>query len=356
MGFEKILGGIKKIKTKVEPPRMKMAVCMLGARGVGKTSVITSMYNSQKEAVSGSGLFLIADSDTALILDDKKNQLDHIFYGYHEEGSLMKESGIAGDSSESLFKFTYGMSSEKINIDLEIRDYPGEYLRKEPEIVANYIQEANAVMIAIDTPCLMEMDGRYNDGKNHPQLVMNFLINHLKNDEEKLILFVPLKCEKYFREDRIDEVTSRIQEVYAKLITYLRDRDGVNGFKKKICCAVTPIQTLGDVVFDSFGQEEIETRDGKVIPMQTNYKYASTDAKYRPQYCAQPLYYLLSFVSKQYQKMQSEEKTSGWFGRLKEVLKLIPNVELFLLEIASLGTKRLDGTKGYKVLFGRGRV
>ena len=181
-------------------------------------------------------------------------------------------------------------------------------------------------------------------------------MKHLKNDEEKLVLFVPLKCEKYFREGRMDEVTARVQEVYAKLITYLRDREGVNGFKKKICCAVTPIQTLGDVVFDSFGTEEIETKDGKVIPMQTNYRYISVDAKYRPQYCEQPLYYLLSFVSKQYQKMQNEEKVSGWLGKVKEALKLIPNVELFLLEIAALGAKRLDGTNGYKVLFGRGRV
>ena len=356
MGLEKILAGFKKVKIKVEPPRMQMSVCMLGARGVGKTSVITSMYNSQKQAVSGSNLFLAADAGTSMILNDKKNQLDYIFSGYHEEGSFMKEAGIAGDSSESLFKFTYGLNSERINIDLEIRDYPGEYLKKEPEIVSKYIEEANAVMIAIDTPCLMEVGGRYNDGKNQPELVMNFLMNHLKNEEEKLVLFIPLKCEKYFHEGTIDQVTKRVEEVYADLITFLRDRDGTNGFKKKICCAITPIQTLGDVEFDSFGQEEITARDGKVLPMQTYYKYISVNAKYNPQCCDQPLYYLLAFVSKQYQKLQEAEKVSGWLGKLKEALKLIPNVESFLLEIAALGAKRLDGTKGYKILFGRGRV
>ena len=192
-----------------EPARMKMSVCMLGARGVGKTSIITSLYNSQKEAVRGSNLFLVAEGDTAMLLDDKKIQLKQIFDGFHAAGDVMKESGIAGDSAETLFAFTYGMNTEHINIDLEIKDYPGEYLKREPELVANYIEEANAVMIAIDTPCMMEENGRYNDGRNHPQLVIDFLKQNLSNKEEKLILFVPLKCEKYYKEGRIDEVTEQ---------------------------------------------------------------------------------------------------------------------------------------------------
>ena len=365
MKFNELLSGVKNLKRAkkvVEAPRVKMSVCMLGARGVGKTSVITSMYNSQKEAVSGSKLFLIADGDTTRILENKRIQLNQIFQDYHEEGTFMTESGIAGDSSESLFKFTYGMNSEKINIDLEIRDYPGEYLKKEPQIVADYIKEANAVMIAIDTPCLMEENGRYNDGKNQPQLVMDFLKNNLNNDTEKLVLFVPLKCEKYYLENRIDEVTDRIKKTYAELLHFLRDKEDEHGFKKKICCAVTPIQTLGGIAFDSFEKDsngqilEITTRDGLVIPQKTNYRYVSTNAKYRPVNCVQPLYYLLAFVSKQYQRIQTENKPAGFLGKLKEALRLIPNVEAFTLEIASLGVQRLDGTQGYKVLFGKGRI
>lgn len=361
-GLEKLSDGIKKIKEPAQPPKMTLSVCMLGPRGVGKTSVITSMYNSQKEAVSGSNLFLIAEGDTKMILDDKKNQLIHTFQGLHDEGSLVKESGIPGDSSESLFCFTYGMNSERVNIDLEIRDYPGEYLKREPQIVADYIREASAVMIAIDTPCMMEAGGRYNEGKNTPQLVMDFLMDNLENEEEKLILFVPLKCEKYFQENRIDEVTKRVQENYAGLIEYLRDRENTRGFKKKVCCAITPIQTLGGIAFDSFEKapggtiEEFTARDGRVLPARIFYHYTSADAVYSPKYCVQPLYYLLSFVSKQYQRMQNQEKVSGWFGKLREALRLIPNVDAFMMEIASMGIQRIDGTQGYKILFGRGRI
>lgn len=366
----KLVQIVKQVKGKVgtiiipaEPPRMKMKVCMLGARGVGKTSVITSMYNNHKEAVNGTELFLVADSDTSYILDKKREELRKIFYGVHGENDLVRESGIPGDASESLFTFTYGMNSEKVYMDLEIRDYPGEYLKAEPELVADFVRESSAVMIAIDTPCLMEENGQYHLAKNRLDLVAEFLMNHLSNEEEKLILFVPLKCEKYYREGRINEVTAQVQKEYKGLIEYLRDRQDMHGFKKKICCAITPIQTLGNVVFDSFavdemtGQiKEIVTGDGKHLPAETRYRFTSGNAGYAPVHCVQPLYYLLAFVSKQYEKSRKEQKSSGWLGQLKEALRLIPHAENFLLEIQGLGMRRIEDTQGYKVLFGHGRI
>lgn len=363
MSFADGLNNLKKLMgAKTEPPRLTMRVCMLGARGVGKTSVITSMYNSQKSAVSGTNLFLAANGATGTALDNKLGLLKEMFVGYHSENSLVTENGLPGDSAESLFQFTYGMNSEKINIDLEIRDYPGEYLRREPQIVANFIQEADAVIIAIDTPCMMEESGRYHEGKNLPKLVMNFLTENLNSESEKLVLFVPLKCEKYFRDGQIDLVTKRICTNYEPLITHLKGQKNDSTGKKNVCCAITPIQTLGDVVFDSFERDtggkvrEIMTKDRQPLPEKINYRYTASNAGYNPRYCDQPLYYLLSFVSKQYQKAQNQQSKNGFWGKLQEVLRMIPNVDAFLIEIASMGQRRLDETQGYKVLFGRGRI
>lgn len=356
---EHIKEGVSK---QAEAPHMKMKVCMLGARGVGKTSVITSMYNSQKEAVKGTGLFLSADSDTEKILESKREDLKGIFYGIHKEKELITESGISGDDSESAFSFSYGMNSEKVNIDLEIRDYPGEYLKSEPELVAGFVREASAIMIAIDTPCLMEENGKYHLAKNRLDLVSKFLMTYLDNTEEKLILFVPLKCEKYYCEGRINEVTDAVKHQYDGLIQYLRDKDNMQGFKKKICCAITPIQTLGDVAFDSFARDEmgnikeVTTKDGMKLPAEIRYHYTKSNAVYNPVNCVQPLYYLLAFISKQYEKSRQEQTSSGLIGRLKETLRLIPNVESFLLEIQRLGIKRIENAQGYKVLFGHGRI
>jgi len=330
---------------------------------VGKTSVITAMYNSQREAVQGTGLFLRASADTATMLDGKQYELRSIFKGVHQDSERVQESGIPGDSAETLFEFSYGMNSENINIDLEIRDYPGEYLMTEPERVAEFIREASAVLIAIDTPHLMEEGGKYHLAKNRMDLVADFLMHHLDRENEKLVLLVPLKCEKYYRENRIDEVTERVCQEYAGLIEYLRDRQDLHGLKKKLCCAVTPIQTLGNVVFDAFERDpatgmirEITTRDGMPLPATVLYRYTASNAEYNPVNCAQPLYYLLSFVSKQYEKSRQEKARSGWLGRFWEALRLIPNVEAFLLEIQRLGMRRIEGAQGYKILFGRGRI
>lgn len=98
------------------------------------------------------------------------------------------------------------------------------------------------------------------------------------------------------------------------------------------------------------------TKDNKILPAGVNYRYLTSNAAYAPQYCEQPLYYLLSFVSKQYQQLRQQEKVTGWFGKLREALRLLPNMEEFLLEIASLATRRIDGNQGYQILFGKGRI
>lgn len=44
------------------------------------------------------------------------------------------------------------------------------------------------------------------------------------------------------------------------------------------------------------------------------------------------------------------------WGRLMDALKLIPNADEFLLEIAKLGMRRRESGAGYRILFGKGRV
>ena len=343
-------------------PRLTMRCCMLGARGVGKTSVIASLYSSHREAVSGTELFLLPDGETQQILQGKRAMLEKMFTGLHDKYDLVTESGLPGDARESIFRFSYGMRSERINIDLEIRDYPGEYLRTEPERVAEFVQEADAVLIAIDTPCLMEADGKYDEAKNRPKLVKDFLKNHLKKDEEKLVMFVPLKCEKYFLEGRIDEVTAKVEAEYGDLIAILKEKCSSSTGKKSICCVVAPIQTLGEIAFDSFGKgedgtiEEIVSSDGSVLPAHVNYHFIKADATYKPKYCEQPLNYLLAFVSKHYASVKESSSEEGLFGKHAKILRLIPNIDFFLLEMDKMGRRRLKDTQGYKVLCGRGRI
>lgn len=346
-------------KKMTEKPVMK--VTMLGARGVGKTSVLTSMYNNMNTAINDTKLHILADTDTSSLLDNKTVALKHMFTDNNDLTDNV-QSGIAGDSKVSKFTFDFGLNTQQINMGLELQDYPGEYVKLYPDTVKQYIAESNAIIIAIDTPHMMECDGRYNEGKNFPSLITRFFKETLTaSSDEKLIMLVPLKCEKYYHEDRINEVTDQVRETYRELIRFLKDKGNKNGIEGKFACVITPIQTVGQIVFDNFqtlpnGEVDEMTIDGHLVPKKVNYRYLRGGAVYSPIYCEQPLYYLLSFVAKQYLRMKSQKEKKGIFSRLMEKWDLIPNINELLTEIQMFDYKKADNTDGFVTICGRGKV
>lgn len=343
------------------PEKLVMKITMMGARGVGKTSVLTSMYNNMNDAVNDTRLHIVADSGTDSILHKKTEDLKRMFFnGNNIHDEVLP--GIAGDSTVSTFEFDFGMNTEKIDIGLEIKDYPGEYVRREPETVKQYIEESNAVLVAIDTPHLMEYGGKYNEGKNYTSVITNFFKEALHSESsEKLIMLVPLKCEKYYHKGQIDDVRERVKEAYAELISFLRDKNNENGLKGKFACVITPILTVGEIVFDGFAEsngavEELGVKDGLAIPKKAKYAYLKSGAAYSPEYCEQPLYYLLSFVSKQYMRLKDEKEASGWIGKLKKMWALTPKINEMLIEIQKFSYKKMDNMDGFETCFGRGKV
>lgn len=356
--FEKVKDTIVG-KKMTEKPVMK--VTMLGARGVGKTSVLTSMYNNMNTAITDTKLHILADTETSALLDAKTDALKHMFSDNNELSDSV-QSGIAGDSKVSKFSFDFGLNTQKINMGLELQDYPGEYVKLYPDTVKKYIDESHAIIVAIDTPHMMECDGRYNEGKNFPTLITNFFKETLNaSSEEKLIMLVPLKCEKYYHEDRINEVTDRVREIYRDLIRFLKDKGNKNGMEGKFACVITPIQTVGQIVFDNFQQlsngEVDETMiDGKPVPRRVNYRYLRGGAVYSPVYCEQPLYYLLSFVAKEYLRMKSQKEKKGIFSKLMAKWDLVPNINELLTEIQMFDYKKAGCTDGFVTLCGRGKV
>ena len=343
------------------PEKPIMKVTMLGARGVGKTSVLTSMYANMNNAVNDTRLHILAQNDTSMILDEKEKCLKEMFL---EKNSIddKVQSGIAGDMTVTVFDFDFGMNTEKVNMGLEIRDFPGEYVIREPETVKQFMDESSAILVAIDTPHLMECDGKYNEAKNRTKVITNFFKDTMSaDDSEKLIILIPLKCEKYYHDGEIEKVRDKVKDTYKELISFLRDKNNENGLKGKFACVIAPIYTVGEIVFDGFSQqdgavEEIKLEDGEVIPKEVHYKYLKAGAEYKPLYCEQPLFYLLSFVSKQYLRMKEQHEASGLIGKLKKRFTLTPKIDEMLLEIQKFQRKKADNVLGYYTCFGRGKV
>ncbi len=339
-------------------------ICMLGGKGTGKSSVLTALYKNMDESLHGTNLYIVPEEATISLLNNKYEELLHMFDYADIDGSI-PPAGIAGDSDVSLYKFKFGMRGTEISMNLEIKDFPGEKVEYAPEMVQGFIEESNAILIAIDTPHLMEEEGAFNDAKNCCKTITTFIKSYLEQhpDEHKLLIFVPLKCEKYYWNKEMDKVTNKVLLCYKELLDYIKENH-----KLSVCTTITPILTVGDVVFDRFNRNPdtsicvVKKGDtDKLLPAEVLYKYRNSIAKYSPKYCEQPLFYLLTYIAKEYESTKTSYPGSIFdriLRRMKELFKLIGDNPEFLLEVSRLKRKCIKDRiqEGYITITGKNLI
>lgn len=331
------------------PQNPHMKICMMGPKAVGKTTVLTAVFNETQNSISGTSLNLTAKGDTNAELIDRLHMLHAVFLKKKEiadNNSAISNAGITASSHESKFDFGFGRIGKDPIIDLTIKDFPGEMIVNNKTDVIEFIKDSECIFIAIDTPHLMENNGVYNSVKNKPEQIIQLFENAVQFlNSEKLVIFIPLKCEKYFHEQRMEEVLVKVEETYATLIKLFESTH-------QICCCVSPILTLGDVEFDDFSYENGNVKlapDG--CPSNVRYKYVN-QGKYSPFFCSQPLYSLLLFVAAQYKRNKDKkgiiDTFKGW------IWDIFHKDETLIDDILKMNRNRIsDDTKlGYKVLCG----
>lgn len=316
---------------------MQLKVCMLGAKGVGKTTVLTAIFdetNSSKGLSSTSKIVLSPKDDTRKILAQRKIELLDVF----DTKGAFTNAGLSATAGASSYQFEFGLLGKIPCVDLNIIDFPGEFLQTDPDFVNKNLAEASAIMIAIDTPYLMEDDAKNNDAKNQVSLIYNYLKENLKEiSESKLVMFVPLKCEKYFYKGQMEVVNDKIRSHYAEIIDLYRSND-------KVAMVITPILTLGDVEFSHF-------EEGMEFPIAA-YKFRGESPKFSPRFCTQPIYYLLSFIVNCYKE---NKKSAGFWGKiLQTFFEFFKKNEDLCGEMFSLNQFRLeDKSLGYSIVSNR---
>lgn len=316
---------------------MQLKVCMLGAKGVGKTTVLTAIFdetNSSKGLSSASKIVLSPKDDTRKILAKRKRELLDVF---DTKGSFTN-AGLSATAGASSYQFEFGLLGKSPCVDLNIIDFPGEFLQTDPDFVNKNLMEASAILIAIDTPYLMEDNARHNDAKNQVSLIYDYLEENLKDViESKLIMFVPLKCEKYLYKGEMQLVNDQIRKHYADIINLYKSNE-------KVAMVITPILTLGDVEFSHF-------ESGMEYPIAT-YNFRGGSPKFSPRFCTQPIYYLLSFVVNRYK--ENKESVGFWGKILQTFFEFFKKNEDLCGEMFLLNQFRLeDDSLGYSVVSNR---
>lgn len=344
--FRNMLNRARESTSEMVGQRATMKACMMGPRAVGKTTILTAIFHNTNESIAQTKLKFVPDADTMARMNVCRNEINRIF----EEGKSVVDrpsAGISSTSSVNVFHYEFGLKGKQTAVDLEIKDFPGEFINGglHSGEVDQFIAESNAVLIAIDTPHLMEEGGAYNDAKNMSKIICDYFKNNVDADDEKLILFVPLKCEKYYYEHRMDEVNAKVKEAYDDLIDFLTG-------KEQVAAAITPILTIGGIEFDDFSRnasDEILTNPNG-LPDETYYKFYKPNPKLKPMYCVQPLYYILSYVTAQYADNQSKGNVFKRF--VSNLFNLFSSDVDLYTEMNTLGKFKLTDKQGYEVLCG----
>lgn len=276
-------------------------VVMTGGRRCGKTSVLAAMQGCLETLVGKTGITATPDNKVALDeLEEKFRYSESIF-----REKLKYKDGFFPDGMPSAeikhYPFRLIVDGKTTSIVIIFHDYPGERMKDDGirDEIAALFSESRILVIAIDTPCLMEEHQKFDDRINVERRICEMVKRSgfaAKDKGEGMLIFVPLKCEKYYNEGRMDEVTDQVTISYAPLMQFILETAKQNS--TSIPIVVTPILTMGGLAFSHFDIDddgEIKTNQGlpdKPIYMFTNH----AGTRPSPKFCEQPFLRILSYA------------------------------------------------------------
>lgn len=353
----------------------------MGGRRAGKTSVLAGLVNTM---INGDIKNLLAINDVTVLMPDQESLANKIERLKESVKSLSGKTFLVDDSKTSSFtthSLQFEIPGTSNNMTIEFKDANEEFYESRAsydthggapiskEQIIDAVKEADVYVIAIDTPYLMEAvnpgnelcDESINMAYNHVDDIHSYLtyIDDKDGADAKLVLFVPIKCEKWVHRGEADKVTQRIKDVYKTVFKALDDYKNLqvdiipvetvgaiefkehqtamicsnNDFVARKCCVLngeTEVR-FGDGTYRQIMQDDIidEDPEGKISEFHSIIRPYSwfhvTGNEYAPHNCEQLAYYILQFVLKKYlflknleaEKKEKERKKKSWWKYTK---------------------------------------
>lgn len=236
-----------------------LKVLMMGGQRVGKSSALAAVMDAFMKAPINKLLQVEDSTELVKCENEKQESISQKLYGI--KASLLSNYGrtILVDSGKTSTIWNYKLelslpdSNKKMEIiftDVNGEFYEGGNIRQEE--ICKLIEEYDVFIIAADTTYLMEsinkgneyVDDIINEKYNYVDDIHDFLssINSKNNSSAKLVVFTPIKCEKWAHENALDKVVERTKQVYKTAIAGLKAHDN-------IVIEFLPIQTVGSMIF-----------------------------------------------------------------------------------------------------------
>ncbi|MDD1427022.1 hypothetical protein MEO94_21605 [Dolichospermum sp. ST_sed9] len=293
-----------------------LKITMLGPTGVGKTSILTVMRKAMDLAVSNSILRLnpgkpdddgFAKSIALGAFAEYERKLSQLI----DTRNFTVQGGLDGNNQNTEFYFYLSNLKGDRNSSkllLEFQDYPGGWILpndSQRSTVVEYLKNSPITIIAIDTPALIEKDGQYNEPINMSTDITYLLREAYEADnnqspQKRLVIFAPVKCEKYMQANQTEIINIAIKKRYQTLLGDLKQR------RTHIAAVIIPIQTVGGVVFSYIDKRQ--KNPGEIPPFwyqqRNNPKWESVNAE-------QPMRFILAFILRNYLQ-EKQEKRGLW--------------------------------------------
>lgn len=214
---------------------------LLGPARVGKTSLITALLSEAHELLAGSGVVMkpVGAATEGKIAENRADLDGDILAGEFTPGSLR------GTVEPFVFELALDPGVPGAEIGLELLDFPGGWLTpkgrgshsaEDWEECRRFITHSTVLLIPVDAALLMEaFEGEHL--RMLPRLLTTAQVEQVarewavernrRPDEPALVLFCPVKCESYFkdnggRRDKSPELRRRFDNVYSGIIQAIR--------------------------------------------------------------------------------------------------------------------------------------
>ncbi len=325
----------------------KINVLMCGGRRTGKTSIMAAIQQNVEEMFPRGDIVLNMEKGGELVA--ARTDMECKFGPEYADEMTFRPDEKISERSDSYPCRIY-LKDRKSNMELEFTDIPGEWFIKEihKKDLRDALAKSQILIIAIDSPHLMEEKGMYHEVYNRAAVVSDEIKKMLQgNKEPRMVLFVPVKCERYRSTQehpsrRMKALLQEVEKGYKDLISFLTEREN----KQIYTVAAAPCFTVGGAEFlrfipamDEDGELELDEAGNpleaivydphegmNVMTYQTEYRYLEDrdgDHYYAPAYCEQSLLFILLYVI-----AVSRINVSSLFGMLLAMVRGLPDKKI----------------------------
>lgn len=314
-------------------------ILMCGGRRIGKTSIMAAIQKNVQDMFPRGDIVLEMEKTNSLVLYRREQEA---IFGPDHEDELTFVAAQNPTSEKSVYNCRVYLKDRKSDLELAFTDIPGEWFSDADyqEELIRLIRNSQVLIIAVDSPHLIEKEGLYHEVYNRAAVLTEEIQKAFQgNEEQRMVLFTPLKCERYKNRGRMEELPKQVNAGYKDLVDYLCASER----KHLYTVAVTPVITMGGVEFLRFLKPMDE--EGNLICGKNNepLKAVSVDEEtgslvmnwfaeyqfltdsygdhfYAPSDCEQPLIYILLFLIG-----IGKQRNKGFFKGIWAAIRKLPD-------------------------------